>query len=123
MGDRAIPILGALIIQVAVGLAVFATNPRRKPNQGFLLLSIAIVGWLACLYIGSTRTALAIVARCMRGSFISAVLFLLSLNFLRLSIREPNASWRFLLFPSRYWLIGVSEISILLMVNFLSLGA
>lgn len=123
MGDRAIPILGALIIQVAVGLAVFATNPRRKPNQGFLLLSIAIVGWLACLYIGSTRTALIIVARCMRGSFIFAVLILLSLNFLRLSIREPNASWRLLLFHSRYWLISVTAIIILCSGNFLLIGA
>ena len=123
MGDRAIPILGALIIQVAVGLAVFVTNSRRKPNQAFLLLSIAIVGWLACLYIGSTRTALTVVAWCMRGSFISAILILLSLNFLRLSIREPNASWRLLLYHSRYWLISMAAIIILCCGNFLLVGA
>ncbi|PYK78835.1 MAG: hypothetical protein DME38_09130 [Verrucomicrobia bacterium] len=123
MGDHAIPILGALIIQVAVGLAVFVTNSRRKPNQAFLLLSIAIVGWLACLYIGSTRTALAVVAWCMRGSFISAILILLSLNFLRLSIREPNASWRLLLYHSRYWLISMAGIIILCCGNFLLVGA
>jgi signal transduction histidine kinase len=123
MGDRAIPILGALIIQVAVGLAVFVTNSRRKPNQAFLFLSIAIVGWLACLYIGSTRTALAVVAWCMRGSFIFAILILLSLNFLRLSIREPNASWRLLLYHSRYWLISMAAIIILCCGNFLLVGA
>ena len=123
MDERAIPILGALIIQVAVGLTVFVTNPRRKPNQGFLLLSIGIAGWLACLYLGSTTTALTIVAWCMRGAFITAILILLSLNFLRLAVREPNASWRLLFYYSRYWLISAAGIIILCIGNFLLVGA
>src|SRR3954447_4808853 len=123
MDERAIPILGALIIQVAVGLTVFVTNPRRKPNQGFLLLSIGIAGWLACLYLGSTTTALTIVAWCMRGAFITAILILLSLNLLRLAVREPNASWRLLFYYSRYWLISAAGIIILCVGNFLLVGA
>jgi signal transduction histidine kinase len=59
----------------------------------------------------------------MRGSFISAILILLSLNFLRLSIREPNASWRLLLYHSRYWLISMAAIIILCCGNFLLVGA
>ena len=54
MNRQAVPILGALVIQAAVGFAVFVTNRHRKATQSFLILSIAMICWLASLYFGST---------------------------------------------------------------------
>src|SRR6266852_1032733 len=65
MNSETVPILGAVIIQSALGLTVFLANPRRKSNQCFLLLSFSAVGWLAALYFGSTTTNLNIVTWCI----------------------------------------------------------
>ena len=64
MNRQEVPILGALVIQAAVGFAVFVTNRHRKATQSFLILSIAMICWLASLYFGSTSHDL---ARCCEG--------------------------------------------------------
>ncbi|PYL52931.1 MAG: hypothetical protein DMF29_09890 [Verrucomicrobia bacterium] len=56
MNSEIVPILGALIVQSALCLVVFLANPRHKTNQIFLLLSLAAIFWLACLYFGSYST-------------------------------------------------------------------
>src|SRR5437016_10456796 len=94
MNRQEVPILGALVIQAAVGFAVFVTNRHRKATQSFLILSIAMICWLASLYFGSTSHDLTIVATNMRVAFAAAVLILLALNFLRLSTVKPDATWR-----------------------------
>ena len=52
-----------------MGFAVFVTNRHRKATQSFLILSIAMICWLACLYFGSTSHDPAIVATNMRVAF------------------------------------------------------
>jgi hypothetical protein len=105
MNRQEVPILGALVVQAAVGFAVFVTNRHRKATQSFLILSIAMICWLASLYFGSTSHDLAIVAANMRVAFAAAVLILLALNFLRLSTVKPDATWRDLLRHSGGWII------------------
>ena len=105
MNRQEVPILGALVVQAAVGFAVFITNRHRKATQSFLILSIAMICWLASLYFGSTSHDLTIVAANMRVAFAAPVLILLALNFLRLSTVKPDATWRDLLRHSGGWII------------------
>ncbi len=123
MNSQAVPILGALVIQAAVGFAVFVTNRHRKATQSFLILSIAMICWLASLYFGSTSHDLAIVATNMRVAFAAAVLILLALNFLRLSTVKPDATWRDLLRHSGGWIILALAIIIFCQSNLLVRGA
>src|SRR6266446_2058883 len=103
MNSETIPILGAILIQSALAVAVFFANPRHKPNQSFLLLSLAAIGWLGCLYFGSITTNLSILAWCIREAFAAGILILAVFNLLRLSIRERQKNWRDILRQSRGW--------------------
>jgi len=123
MNSQAVPILGALVIQAAVGFAVFVTNRHRKATQSFLVLSIAMICWLASLYFGSTSHDLAFVATNMRVAFAAAVLILLALNFLRLSTVNPDATWRDILRHSRGWIILALAMIIFCQSNVLLKGA
>jgi len=123
MNSQAVPILGALVIQAAVGVAVFATNRHRKATQSFLILSIAMICWLASLYFGSTSPDLAFVATNMRAAFAAAVFILLALNFLRLSTVEPDATWRDILRRSAAWIILAVAMIIFCQSNLLVRGA
>ncbi|PYK73265.1 MAG: hypothetical protein DME44_01790 [Verrucomicrobia bacterium] len=123
MNSQAVPILGALVIQAAVGFAVFATNRHRKAAQSFLVLSIAMICWLASLYFGSTSRDLAFVATNMRVAFAAAVLILLALNFLRLFTVMPDATWRDVLRHSRGWIILALALIIFCQSNLLLKGA
>ncbi|PYK92474.1 MAG: hypothetical protein DME36_13260 [Verrucomicrobia bacterium] len=104
MNSATIPILGAVIIQSALGLTVFLANPRRKSNQCFLLLSFSAVGWLAALYFGLTTTNLTIVTLCIREASAAGLLILATFNLLRLSIRETSGTWGTILNRSRVWI-------------------
>jgi len=104
MNSETVPILGAVIIQSALGLTVFLANPRRKSNQCFLLLSFSAVGWLAALYFGLTTTNLTIVTLCIREASAAGVLILATFNLLRLSIRETSGTWGTILNRSRVWI-------------------
>ena len=105
MNSEIVPILGALIVQSALCLVVFLANPRHKTNQIFLLLSLAAIFWLACLYFGSTTANSLLVAWYMREASAAGVLVLALFNLLRLSIGERNKDWRDLLRQSRVWII------------------
>ncbi len=104
MNSETVPILGAVIIQSALGLTVFLANPRRKSNQCFLLLSFSAVGWLAALYFGSTTTNLNIVTLCIREASAAGVLILATFNLLRVSIRETSRTWGTILNRSGVWI-------------------
>ncbi len=105
MNSETIPILGAIAIQSALAVAVFFANPRHKPNQSFLFLSLAAIGWLGCLYFGSITTNLSILAWCIREAFAAGILILAVFNLLRLSIRERQKNWRDILRQSRGWTV------------------
>ena len=105
MNSETIPILGAIAIQSALAVAVFFANPRHKPNQSFLFLSLAAIGWLGCLYFGSITTNLSILAWCIREAFAAGILILAVFNLLRLSIRERPKNWRDILRQSRGWTV------------------
>jgi len=56
MNSATTPIIVALLGQIGLAFAVFQANPKRRSNQCFLLLSMAICVWLMYRYFGlSTR--------------------------------------------------------------------
>jgi|KBSMisStandDraft_5_1062788.scaffolds.fasta_scaffold13075_4 PAS domain S-box-containing protein len=104
MGGVAIPTLGALAVQLALGLAVFQSNRKRLANQCFLLLSLVIAGWLSSLYFGSTTTNPQLVEFCIRQASAAGVLYLAALNLLRISVRQRELRWSGIFGSSRIWL-------------------
>ncbi len=113
MNSATAPVLFALILQLALGLAVFQANRKRKSNQCFLLLSGAIAGWLGSLYLGmNARTAGEAAFGIRQACAIGALLFAL-VNLLRLCIRYSEQSWRTILRWAAPW-FGVAGAIVLL---------
>src|SRR5438105_1967212 len=108
--SAAVPTVAAIIIQLILGLAVFQANPKRKPNQCFLLLSVIIGIWLGSLYlVFSTRSAEA-AAFYIREASAAGALILTIFNLLRLSIQKQDKGWRDILRDSWLWLVVVLAI-------------
>jgi PAS domain S-box-containing protein len=97
--------LVALIIQLALGFAVFQANPGRKANQAFLLLSLAAAGWLASLYAAVIAAEPASAEMAIRVAWGSGVVILATLNLLRLSIIEKEERWATILRHSSIWIV------------------
>lgn len=105
MSGSIIATLIALLIQLVLGALVFHANPNRKSNQSFLLLTCAAVGWLGSLYYVFTATDAEAAEHGIRQASAAAVLILLTLNLLRISIREWQKNWRFILRRCRTWMV------------------
>ena len=105
MNSATFPTLAALVLQIALGIAVFQANRHRLANQCFLLLSITIAGWLGSLYaaFGAHSAHAAEVA--IRQASATSLLYLATLNLLRLSVRQQLHGWKQLLGHSRIWLL------------------
>src|SRR5438270_5842510 len=85
MNSSNIPILVALVIQLALGLVVFQANRQLKSNQAFLLLSLGAASWLGCVYYASTALTVNSAAFWIRQASATAVINLCLFNLLRLS--------------------------------------
>src|ERR1041385_2414664 len=105
MNSSTAPTLAAIIIQLGLGLVVFQANPKRKSNQCFLLLSLVIAAWLVSLYLAFSARSADLAEFSIRQASAAGVLYLVTLNLLRLSIRQKHYNWRDLLRHSRIWLV------------------
>lgn len=103
MKSAVAPILVAVVIQVGLGIAVFYANPRRKPNQCFLLLSLAIGVWLGCLSLTFQARSIGFAAFCIRQASVMGAVILALFNLLRLSVKHRDRPWREILWKSRTW--------------------
>ena len=56
MTSATVPTIGAIVLQLVLGLTVFHANPTRRLNQCFLLLSLVVVAWLGSLHFAFTAT-------------------------------------------------------------------
>ena len=102
MNAATLPVVLAIAIQFGLAAIVFQANPRRKANQSFLLLSLAIEGWLFSLYFAFSTSDLAVAEFSIRQASASGAVILACFNLLRLSIREGRVTWRALI--RRAWL-------------------
>jgi nitrogen-specific signal transduction histidine kinase len=106
MNSSAVSTLVAIVIQLALALAVFQANPRRKTNQCFLLLSVVIGVWLGSLFLVLTHPSADAVAFYIRQASAAGALILTVFNLLRLCIVKQDASWGQILLQSRVWLFA-----------------
>ena len=81
-----------LLATLVLGLAVFLANPRRTTNSVFLLLSLFIAGWLACLTLGIHTTEAGWARRCIQAATLCSVILPQVVNWLRVSIKYPQKS-------------------------------
>jgi hypothetical protein len=105
MTGATIPTFGAILVQLALGLAVFQANRHRLANQCFLLLSLVIDAWLASLYLAFVATNPQVAEFAIRQASVAGVVYLATLNLLRISIRRSQEGWRGVLRHSRAWLV------------------
>jgi len=118
MSGDTVPTLGAIALQLVLGLAVFHANPKRPLNQCFLLLSLVIVGWLASVHFVLTATNAAVAEFSIRQASVAGALILCMFNLLRLSVRDRDLGWRNILGRSRVWLIATAGIVALCQTGF-----
>src|SRR5690349_1302230 len=118
MNSAPAPYLLALTIQCGLGSAVFFANPKRRSNQCFLFLSLAICGWLTALYVGLASESTAVITLCMREASAAAAVIFAGFNFLRLSIRERQKDWWAIFRQSRVWLLVTLAIVVLCQTKF-----
>jgi nitrogen-specific signal transduction histidine kinase len=123
MSGATVPTLGAIALQLILGLAVFHANPKRALNQSFLLLSVVIVGWLASLHFASTATTAGFAEFSIRQASAAGALILCMFNLLRISVRDRDLRWRNILGRCRAWLIATGSIIILCQTSFFLKGA
>src|SRR5438552_10203212 len=111
MNSATAPTLIAIALQLGLGLTVFQANPKRKSNQCFLILSLVISTWLVSLYLAFVARTPDSAEFAIREASTAGVLYLLTLNLLRLSIRQNSTSWHNILSDSRIWLFVTAAVA------------
>ena len=122
MNEVTIPVVGALALQSALGVAVYLSNRRRLANQCFLLLSLDIAGWLACLFFGLTTISHGVADFCVRQASVAGVLYFAALNLLRLSVRHRERGWSGILAQSKFLLVISISTAVLCQTKWFLLG-
>src|SRR5438105_10387959 len=123
MSGATVPTIGAIALQLILGLAVFQANPKRRLNQCFLLLSLVIIAWLGSLHFAFTARDSIVAEFAIRQASAAGALYLAMLNLLRLSVRHREQSWLDILGRSRVWLAVTAGIVALCQTDFFLQGA
>ncbi|HEX4638506.1 MAG TPA: ATP-binding protein [Chthoniobacterales bacterium] len=105
MNSATLPILVAILVQLALGVVVFLANRHLKSNQTFLLLSVGGAAWLGCVFYASTAANPQQATFWIRQASAAALVNLAGFNFLRLSIRERQSSWGTIVRQSALWIL------------------
>jgi PAS domain S-box-containing protein len=105
MSGPAISTFLAMAIQIVLGLAVFFAQPKRRSNQCFLILSMAICTWIGSLLLTFNAKTEAIAEFGIREASAAAALIFAAFNLLRVSISSRQKEWGHILGRSRVWLI------------------
>lgn len=106
------------MLQLIIGLAVFQANPKRRLNQCFLLLSLAVIAWLCSLHFAVTATNALVAEFSIREASVAGAVCLMMFNLLRLSLLQREQRWREILGRSRVWLICTVAVVVLCQTKF-----
>ena len=112
-----------IAISFILGALVFHTNPRRRTNQFFLMLSILLMTWLIFMAIAFLYRDVRTVAMCVRGCMMAGALIPLSFDWLRVSIMQPDKSRWWIFTNSPVWLIVSLIVAGISLTHFFVLGA
>ena len=123
MNGATVPTLTALVLQLALGVAVFQGNPKRLVNQCFLLLSITIGCWLGSLHYAFTAGDPATAEFGIRQASAAGALYIAMQNLLRLSVRYGQKGWATVLRNSHAWFFLTAGIIVLCQTKWYLQGA
>jgi PAS domain S-box-containing protein len=123
MNSATTPTVTAIIIQLALGFAVFQANSKRTSNQCFLLLSLVISSWLGSLYLAFIAQSPRIAEFAIREASAAGALYLAVLNLLRLSVGQKQQRWSDVLSRSRLWLLITVAVVLLCQTKLFLLSA
>jgi two-component system nitrogen regulation sensor histidine kinase GlnL len=112
-----------IAISFSTGAFVFLTNPRRRTNQFFLMLSILLTIWLIFMAIAFLYPDVNTVAMCVRGCMMAGAMIPLSFDWLRVSIIHPEKSRWWILTQSPLWLMASLIIGAVSLTRIFVLGA
>jgi PAS domain S-box-containing protein len=118
MNPNAVSTITAAIVQFALGVAVFYANPKRRSNQCFLLLTLVIVAWLSSLLTAFSSLSELGAKIGIREASVFGFLYLVTINFLRLSIVRQQDSWSNIFWASRFWLCSAVLVTTLCQTPF-----
>src|SRR5450432_1570406 len=113
----------AILVQLALGLAVFQANRRRLANQCFLLLSLTIAAWLGCLFLAFSADSAQVAEFAIRQASVAGAIYVAVLNLLRLAVRQREQSWGSVLRDSRWWLATTIGVAVLCQTKLFFKGA
>src|SRR5450432_4003885 len=113
----------AILVQLALGLAVFQANRRRLANQCFLLLSLTIAAWLGCLFLAFSASSPSVAEFAIRQGSVAGAIYVAVLNLLRLAVRQREQSWGSVLRDSRWWLATTIGVAVLCQTKLFLKGA
>src|SRR2546423_8070461 len=122
MNSATTPIIVALLGQIGLAFAVLEASPKRRSNQCFLLLSMAICVWLMYRYFGLSTRVPAVAELCIRESCATGAIILVLLNLLRLTIRNRQSRWHHLLRDSLPWFAVGLAVVVLCQTSFFIRG-
>ena len=103
MNSATVATIFALVLQLALGGAVFQANPKRLVNQCFLMLSLVIGAWLASLHYAFTAVTPEAAEWGVRQASAVGAFYITMQNLLRLSVRYGQRGWRPVLRRSAIW--------------------
>ena len=123
MSGPSLPTIGALLVQLALGLTVFFANRQRLANQCFLALSLTIDAWLGSLYLAFIANTPLLAQFAIREASASGALYLLLLNLLRISVRQKHQRWIDVMRVSRAWIVVTFAVILLCQTRLFLQGA
>jgi len=102
----------ALVVTLGLGPAVYFVNPQRRANRHFLVATIMLALWLACLAFGSLSRRSESLLFWVRQASLTAFLVPLMFDLLRTAIVSPEAERWAILRELRVWLVFIAVAAI-----------
>jgi PAS domain S-box-containing protein len=112
-----------IAIDLMVGLFVFYTNPQRRANQSFFILSLLLLVWQSCMASAFLAPSLDVAAIFIRGCMMIGAMIPVCFDLLRAAIVRPTESWRRLLSRSLLWFTISVAMGLVSLTHFFILGA
>lgn len=112
-----------IAVDLVVGLFVFFTNPQRRANQSFFILSLLLMTWQSCMALGFLAPNLDTAAAFIRGCMLIGAMIPVCFDWMRAAIVHPADSWRRIMARSPFLLALSIIIGLLSLTHFFILGA
>ena len=119
MNFTSVPLAGAILVDLVLGLFVFRTNRQRSTNRFFLGLSGLLGVWLTGLAFSFSAHTPHIATLWIRVCFTAGAFFPLTFDWLRLAIVHPDDDLKTIVKRQPVWLAVSSMVAVLAQTAFI----